>query len=366
MSEIAFGCGAFPGVRGHALKSVSKRQSTSSDSSIRQTLRCSRVLVVNAPGGGHGPIGAYLSGLLLKAGNTVRLLHSGDTIPASIAGLYSELEGNDGFSVEACSIPSSLPETYDIVYDNYSKSADDAALALQQAKSGAQVHYVSSAGAYKEPPNGMAPSLVGDPASGATIDVENLLSAAGAPGASFRPIYIYGRGSSKRAYLDFFFDRIVRNRTIYIPGTGAELTSLTDTRDVASMLAAISNKKVSPGSRPIYNAVSSRAVSFDGVAELCAAAVGKDNVKIRHYDPAWAEANVPGYKLKKVFTFRVRHFFADSSSAVSDLDWSPEYSGTLEGLRATIREAYEEYKELGLDKTDVNFSTDDAIAAAIA
>lgn len=366
MNEIAFGFGVVPCAGGQSLRPISKCLRTTSDCGIRQTLRCSRVLIVNAPGGGHGTIGAYLSGLLLKAGNSVRLLHSGDTIPASIAGLYDELQGYDGFSVEACSIPSSLSETFDIVYDNFSKSADDAALALQQAKSGAQVHYVSSAGAYKEPPNGMAPSLAGDPASGATIDVENLLSAAGAPGASFRPIYIYGRGSSKRAYLDFFFDRIVRNRPIYIPGTGSELTSLTDTRDVASMLAAISDKKIPPGSRPIYNAVSPRAVSFDGVAALCAAAVGKDDVKIHHYDPAWAEANIPGYKLKKAFTFRVRHFFADPSSAVSDLGWSPEYSGTLDGLRATISEAFKEYKELGLDKTDVNFSTDDAIAAAMA
>ncbi len=329
----------------------------------RSIVRCSRVLIINCPSGGHGFLGAHLSSLLLKNGHSVRLLHSGESVPASIAEMYTDLEKGDGkFEMSYGEIPSAVDEKFDVVYDNYSKSTDDARLALEQAAAGAEVHYVSSAGAYKEPPNGIAPSRTGDTAAGATIDVESALSAAGARGASFRPIYIYGKGSAKRAYLDYFFDRIVRDKPVFVPGTGSELTSLTDVRDVVSMLAAAQGKQFN--GRQIFNAVSPRAVTFDGVAKMCAAVVGKD-LTIQHFDPAVAEENIPGFKLKKYFSFRVRHFFADPSSAIKELGWVPEYSGTSEQLLASIREAYEEYKQLGLHEKTLSFDTDEAIAAAM-
>jgi hypothetical protein len=38
------------------------------------------------------------------------------------------------------------------------------------------------------------------------------------PWASFRPQYIYGDNTNKRINVDWFVDRIVRGRTVPIPG----------------------------------------------------------------------------------------------------------------------------------------------------
>lgn len=365
MDVQAFAPSAWLGVkiRGFNCERRLSHHSNKATSRNRSILRCSRVLIINCPSGGHGFIGAHLSSLLLKNGHSVQLLHSGESVPASIADMYNDLEKqSDAFKMSYCAIPAAIDDKFEVVYDNYSKSADDAKLALQQAASGAEVHYVSSAGAYKTSPNGVAPSRAGDIASGATIDVESALSSAGARGANFRPIYIYGKGSAKRAYLDFYFDRIVRNKPVLLPGTGSELTSLTDVRDVASMLAAALGKQFE--GRQIFNAVSPRAITFDGVAKLCGSVIGKEPI-IRHFDPTAAEKKIPAFKLKKYFPFRVKHFFADATPAIKELDWVPEFSGTSDQILAGIREAYEEYKELGLHEKDINFDTDKAIASAM-
>ena len=57
------------------------------------------------------------------------------------------------------------------------------------------------------------------------------------PAAAFRPQYIYGPKANKFTYLDYYFDRISSSSPLPVPGSGSQLVSLTDARDVASMLA---------------------------------------------------------------------------------------------------------------------------------
>lgn len=90
---------------------------------------------------------------------------------------------------------------------------------------------------------------------------------------------------------------IVRDRAVPIPGSGLQLTNISHVRDLSSMLtSAVNNPEAACCN--IFNCVSDRAVTLDGMAKLCAAAAGK-TVEIVHYDP-----KAIGVDAKKAFPFR--------------------------------------------------------------
>lgn len=90
---------------------------------------------------------------------------------------------------------------------------------------------------------------------------------------------------------------IVRNRPVPIPGSGMQLTNIAHVRDLSSMLTlAVENPDAASGN--IFNCVSDRAVTLDGMAKLCAQAAGLP-VNIIHYDP-----KAVGIDAKKAFPFR--------------------------------------------------------------
>lgn len=76
-----------------------------------------------------------------------------------------------------------------------------------------------------------------------------------------------------------------------------QLTNIAHVRDLSSMLfLAVENPAAANGN--IFNSVSDRAVTFDGLAKLCAEAAGKA-AEIVHYDP-----KAVGVDAKKAFPFR--------------------------------------------------------------
>ena len=159
------------------------------------------------------------------------------------------------------------------------------------------------------------------------VGVEKYLAEQFAGGwASFRPQYMIGSGNNKDCE-EWFFDSkrsnrspplavyifsgdgdltatlisaagIVRGRPVPIPGNGMQLTNITHVRDLASMLALAVGSPGAAAGR-VFNCVSDRAVTLDGMARLCAAAAGAAAVEIVHYDPAAA-----GVDAKKAFPFR--------------------------------------------------------------
>lgn len=323
----------------------------------------SKVLIVNTKGGGHGHIGLHLARGLLENGHAVDMLQMGSETTKGPVGKYPELSQkySEKFSVRFGSVSDEVDGTgYDAVYDNNAKSVEDAALAIKAGKHGAEVFYVSSAGAYTYDKN-VAPHIVGDSAKGATIDVEKALRDNGVSSVNFRPTYIIGEGSSKREYTDYFFDRIVRNKPVLLPGTGSELTALTDVRDVASMLVAALGKRMR---NETLNMVNTRCITFDGIVKICEAVCEK-KAEIVYYDPDEMKNKVDGFQVKKAFPFRPRHFFADPGESQSKLGWAPVYSGTKEGLTSTLQLCYDEYVALGLGRAEVDFSTDEKILSRL-
>lgn len=81
-----------------------------------------------------------------------------------------------------------------------------------------------------------------------------------------------------------------------IPGSGLQLSNITHARDLSSMLTlAVEKPEAASG---IFNCVSDRAVTLNGIAKLCAQAAGRP-VNIVHYDP-----KAVGVDAKKAFPFR--------------------------------------------------------------
>lgn len=332
------------------------------------------VLILNTKGGGHAFIGLHVARAVLAAGGRVRLLNVGEEAALAAAlpcSRYADLAAahGEGFGVAygaAADLPTAFPGmTFDAVLDNNSKKTDEAGAVADFVASAVipQLLYISSAGQYVYD-SSTAPHVEGDAASGGQVEVEAALAARGTPFAAFRPIYIVGEASAKRDYLDYFFDRLVRGRPVPIPGSGAEMTSLSDVVDVAAMLTAALATPAAASGGEVFNATTGRGVTFDGVARLCAAAVGGGGasaapLNLVHYDPAAVTAD--GFSVKKAFPFRPRHFFADAGAAQAALGWAPGANGDL---AAVVAASYAEYVALGRGEREVSFAMDDMILGA--
>jgi nucleoside-diphosphate-sugar epimerase len=173
----------------------------------------------------------------------------------------------------------------------------------------------------------------------------------GLPYTSIRPTYIYG----PQNYNDveaWFFDRIVRDRPIPIPGNGKFITQLGHVEDLASAMAAVLGNQKAIGE--IYNISDTRYVTFIGLAKQCAIAAGKDPSQLNfvYYNPKDFD-----FGKKKAFPFRLQHFFASVTKAQQDLNWNPKYD-LLSGLRTSFEY---DYIPSNRQHADIDFSTDEQI-----
>ena len=113
----------------------------------------------------------------------------------------------------------------------------------------------------------------------------------------FHNLDIISTESTVTQYAHLLNTGIVRDRPVPIPGSGMQLTNISHVRDLSSMLTLAVEKPDAANSR-IFNCVSDRAVTLDGMTKLCAQAAGRP-VNIVHYDP-----KAVGIDAKKAFPFR--------------------------------------------------------------
>lgn len=111
------------------------------------------------------------------------------------------------------------------------------------------------------------------------------------------PMLIQIMISIKKNECTLSFVGIVRDRPVPIPGSGLQLTNISHVRDLSSMLT-LAVEKPEAANHSIFNCVSDRAVTLNGMAKLCAQAAGRP-VNIVHYDP-----KAVGIDAKKAFPFR--------------------------------------------------------------
>lgn len=288
-----------------------------------------RVLVI----GGTRFIGVYLTKQLVAAGHEVVLLNRGNH-PAPVEGLETIV--CDRTNPEA--LKSALADqSFDAIFDNNGRELAHTQPLVELFK-GKLKHfvYVSSAGVYAK--SDQMPHVEGDlvdPNSRhkGKFHTEDYLKEQGVPFTAIRPVYIYGP-QNYNPLEEWFFDRVVRDRPIPIPGSGMALTHLGHCEDLATAMISVLDNPKAIGQ--IYNISGLKAVTFDGLAKACATAVGKDPdaLKIVHYDPAQFD-----FGKKKAFPMRVQHFFTDVHKAQSELNWKPKFS-LVEGLKDSYKNDY--------------------------
>jgi nucleoside-diphosphate-sugar epimerase len=303
-----------------------------------------RILIM----GGTRFIGVCLTRILLEQGHEVVLFNRGNR--ASPADGVVQITGD---RLDVAQLRDKLAgEKFDAIFDNNGRElADTQPLVEIFKKQSPHFIYVSSAGVYQK--SHILPHCEGDRVDPKSrhlgkFTTEEYLKNSGIPWTSVRPVYIYGPNN----YNDleaWFFDRLVRRRTIPIPENGLHITQLGHVEDLARAMA---NILVSPKAiGEIYNISGDRYVTFDGLAQSCALAAGTD-INIAHYNPKEFD-----FGKKKAFPLRVQHFFTDINKAQNDLNWHPQFD-LISGLADSFER---DYKISGRDKKEIDFSTDEQI-----
>jgi UDP-glucose 4-epimerase len=309
-----------------------------------------RILIM----GGTRFIGVYLTKILVEQGHEVVLFNRGKK-PAPVEGLQ-QIHGD---RTDASQLKEKLSqEQFDAIFDNNGRELSDTQPLAEIFKDRVKHFvYMSSAGVYLK--TDQLPHREGDPVDPKSRhkgkhETEAFLAQLGLPWTSIRPTYIYG----PQNYNDleaWFFDRIVRDRPVPIPGNGLHITQFGHCKDLATAMSKVLGNDAAVGQ--IYNVSGDRFVTFDGLARACAEAVGKspDAIELVHYDPKKFD-----FGKRKAFPMRVQHFFADVHKAMSELNWQPEYD-LLSGLKDSFQN---DYLASGRDKAEVDFSVDDEIVKA--
>ncbi len=310
-----------------------------------------RILIM----GGTRFIGVYLTKVLVKQGHEVVLFNRGNH-PAPVEGV-KQIQGD---RKDASQLKEKLAgESFDAIFDNNGRELKDTQ-PLVEIFNGKVKHfvYVSSAGVYLKTPQ--MPHREGDAVDPNSRHkgkhhTEAYLAESGIPWTSIRPVYIYG----PQNYNDleaWFFDRIVRDRPIPIPGNGQYITQFGHIQDLAVAMASVLGNETAIGK--IYNISGDRYVTFDGLASACAVAAGKSprEIKLVHYDPSKFD-----FGKRKAFPVRQQHFFADISRATTDLDWQPQYD-LVSGLTDSFQN---DYLASGRDQSEIDFSLDEEILGKI-
>lgn len=308
-----------------------------------------RILVM----GGTRFIGVFLTKLLVAQGHEVVLFNRGKK-PVPVEGV-AVIKGD---RKDTAALKAALAaESFDAIFDNSGRELSDTQ-PLVELFNGKIQHfvYVSSAGVYlksDEMPHVEGDALDPNSRHKGKFATEDYLRAEGVPFTSVRPVYIYG----PQNYNDveaWFFDRIVRDRPVPIPGNGMALTQMGHVADLAQAMAAVLGNQGAIGQ--IYNISGEKAVSFDGLARACALAAGKDptSLDIVHYDPKQFD-----FGKKKAFPMRVQHFFTSIEKAKQELNWKPEFD-LVSGLKDSFQK---DFVASGRDKAEADFSLDEQILA---
>jgi len=305
--------------------------------------------------GGTRFIGVYLTKLLVEQGHEVVVFNRGNhALPVAGIGQIT------GDRTDAAQLQDKLTgEPFNAIFDNNGRELSDTQPLAEIFKGKIQHFiYVSSAGVYLK--SDQMPHREGDAIDPKSrhqgkFETESYLAASGLPYTAVRPVYIYG----PQNYNDveaWFFDRIVRDRPLPIPGDGQYITQLGHVSDLAKAMVAILGNTSAIGQ--IYNISGERYITFDGLAKACAIAAGKspDTLKLIHYDPKQFD-----FGKRKSFPLRPQHFFTDIHKARVELCWQPDYD-LISGLKDSF---HQDYLASRRDQAEIDFSGDDEILSFI-
>lgn len=267
--------------------------------------------------GGTRFVGKPLVQRLLAAGHALTLFTRGNKpAPAGVEHLVGDRSTAEGLQqLEG--------RHFDVIVDSSGRTLADSRAVVE--RTGAPSHrfvYVSSAGVYADselwPLDEDSPT---DPASrhAGKAETEAWLRSQGIAFTSFRPTYIVGPGNYNPVE-SWFFDRIVHDQPVPLPGDGSTITQLGHVSDLAAAMARCI--EVDAAANRIYNCSGRQGVTFKGLVHAAARAAGKDPaaVEIRYFDPSGLDK-----KARKAFPLRLAHFLTDITRVRRELAWEPAF-----------------------------------------
>ena len=212
---------------------------------------------------------------------------------------------------------------FDVIVDSSGRTLNDSQRVVE--RTGAPSHrflYVSSAGVYAGSPIWpLDEDSPLDPASrhAGKAETEQWLMREGIAFTSFRPTYIVGPGNYNPVER-WFFDRIVNDRPVPLPGDGSTITQIGHVEDLAEAMAR--SLEVDASCNRIYNCSAKKGITFRGLIEAAALACGRepDTLDLRSFDPAGLDP-----KARKAFPLRLSHFLTDISRVERELAWTPKF-----------------------------------------
>ena len=245
--------------------------------------------------------------------------------------------------------------SFEVVIDSSGRTLADSQKVIE--RTGAPSHrflYVSSAGVYAGsdtwPLDEQSPL---DPQSrhAGKAETEAWLMREGIPFTSFRPTYIVGPGNYNPVER-WFFDRIVNERPVPLPGDGTTITQVGHVEDLAEAMAR--SLGVDAACNRIYNCSSHRGITFRGLIAVAAKACGRElaDLDLRSFDPSGLDP-----KARKAFPLRLSHFLTDVSRVERELAWMPRFDAVT-----SMADSFQ--KDYQLNPTvNPDFSGDEALLA---
>ena len=212
---------------------------------------------------------------------------------------------------------------FDVIVDSSGRTLSDSQRVVE--RTGPPSHrflYVSSAGVYAGSPTWpLDEESPLDPASrhSGKADTEQWLMREGIAFTSFRPTYIVGPGNYNPVER-WFFDRIVHDRPIPLPGDGTTITQIGHVEDLAEAMAR--SLEVDASCNRIYNCSAKKGITFRGLIEAAALGCGREpgSLDLRSFDPSGLDP-----KARKSFPLRLSHFLTDISRVERELAWTPRF-----------------------------------------
>ena len=222
---------------------------------------------------------------------------------------------------------------FDVIVDSSGRTLSDSQRVVE--RTGPPSHrflYVSSAGVYAGSPSWpLDEESALDPASrhAGKAETEQWLMREGIAFTSFRPTYIVGPGNYNPVER-WFFDRIVNDRPVPLPGDGSTITQIGHVEDLAEAMAR--SLEVDASCNRIYNCSAKKGITFRGLIEAAALACGREpgSLDLRSFDPSGLDP-----KARKGFPLRLSHFLTDISRVERELAWTPRFDA-----RACMEDSY--------------------------
>ena len=267
--------------------------------------------------GGTRFVGKPLVARLQAQGHALTLFTRGkNAVPAGVEHLCGDRSSEEGLSALQ-------GRSFDVIVDSSGRKQEDSSRVV--AITGPPSHrfvYVSSAGVYADseqwPLDESSPT---DPQSrhAGKAETEAWLRHEGIAFTSFRPTYIYGPGNYNPVER-WFFDRIVHNRPIPLPGDGSTITQLGHVQDLAEAMARCI--EVDAAANRIYNCSGKQGITFKGLIRAAAVACDRDpdSLDLRSFNPSDLDP-----KARKAFPLRLNHFLTDITRVERELAWQPSF-----------------------------------------